>query len=104
MHPAKVPFEVETETAGINRKGHHRSIRGILRHHEQRVIVVEHCRIELFQDTHTCFVHVRTVTVVDLLVWFMVFKVQIDHAVYRIYAESVHMEFPEPEHRCRYEE
>ena len=97
VHPAHVPLEVEAQTAVVTRLGHHRPCGGLLGDHHNVRMIGQDVLVEQPQEVNglevlTAAVDVRPPFALPVVV-------QIQHGSDRIYAQAVHVEFLDPEHR-----
>ncbi len=103
VHPAHIPFEVEAETAEIDRFRHHRPGGALLGYHHDVAVLAEYSLIELFYKCHgfeilSPAVGVRTPFAVLTPV------VEIEHGRNGIDPQPVRMVDLEPKQRARHQE
>ena len=99
VHPAHVPLEVEAQTAVIAGFRDHRPRGGLLRDHHDVRMVGQYVLIEQAQEVDRFEVLASAVDVRPPFILAVV--VQIQHGRDRVYAQAVHVELLDPEHRGR---
>ena len=95
VHPAHIPFQIESQPAGIHRAGHHRPGRGFLRDHQHIGIRSERHAVEILQKGDglqiffAAFAVGRPLTVPAVII-------EIQHGRHSIHSQSVNMILGDP--------
>ena len=99
VHPAHVPLEVEAQTAVIAGFRDHRPRGGLLRDHHDVRMIGQYVLVEQTQEVDRFEILASAVDVRPPFILAVV--VQIQHGRDRVYAQAVHVELLDPEHRGR---
>ena len=99
VHPAHVPLEVEAQAAVVAGFRDHRPCGGFLRDHHDIRMVGQYVFVQQPQKIDRFEVFASAVDVRPPLVLAVVVKVE--HGGDRVYAQAVHVELLDPEHRGR---